>query len=60
MKHQIMKFTFAAFKESCDRPVHPLRTLNDCRTILENKCIYRKGEGNGLGVVKPKAVMNQN
>lgn len=48
-----MKFTFAAFKESFDRPVHPLRTLNDCRTILENK-------GNGLGVVKPKAVMNQN
>lgn len=59
MKHQTMKFTFAAFKEGCERPVNPLRVLMIAEP-LEINAYIESGDGNGLGIVKPKAVMNQN
>lgn len=47
-------------QEGCKRPVNPLRVLMIAEEPLEINAYIERGDGNGLGIVKTKAVMNQN
>lgn len=54
------KTNYEINQEGCKRPVNPLRVLMIAEEPLEINAYIERGDGNGLGIVKTKAVINQN